>query len=96
MLTLFKPAVRRALAHNALGTHQGVLGATQTVIKQLKEHKEEAHLVKAFTLPARTTGMGKVKPGSKGAKRGTTAQWLRLPKKVQKNIFSMFNISSPN
>ena len=39
LLTLFKPAMRWALAQNSLGTHQGVLEGTQTVLTQLKEQK---------------------------------------------------------
>ena len=59
-------------AQNSSGTHQGVLEGTQSVLTQLKEHKEEATLVKAFMLLTRTTGKGKGKTGSMGAKKGTS------------------------
>ena len=49
----------------------GSSGGTQTVLTQLKEHKEEVTLVKAFMLLTRTTGKGKGKTGSMGAKKGT-------------------------
>ena len=49
----------------------GSSGGTQTVLTQLKEHKEEVTLVKAFMLLTRTTGKGKGKTGSMGAKKCT-------------------------
>ena len=74
LLTLFKPAVRWALAQNSSGTHQGVLEGTQTVLTQLKEHKEEVTLVKALMLLTRNTGKGKGKTGSMGASWGVQGQ----------------------
>ena len=74
LLTLFKPAVRWALAQNSSGTHQGVLEGTQTVLTQLKEQKKEATLVKALMLLTRNTGKGKGKTGSMGASWGVQGQ----------------------
>ena len=69
LLTIFKHAVRRALAENASGSYQGVLGGTESVLKQLKEQREENTLFKAYLLPTKTTGKGKGKPNSKSAKK---------------------------
>ena len=71
LLTIFKPVVRRAFTLNASGTHQGVLGGTQSVLKQLKEQKEENTFIKASIILTKTTGKGKGKPNLKGAKKGT-------------------------
>ena len=69
-LTLFKPALRQFLTQNALGSHKRALGSTQTVIKQLEEHKKETQLVNSSMLQTKTTGKGWGKHGPKGAKKG--------------------------
>ena len=51
MLPIFKPPVRQVLTQNAASSHQGAIGRTQAIVKQLEEVRKR-HLLSILSLPS--------------------------------------------